>query len=139
MVARPGPEGWAKEKQIGSTLAKCAHLFDLAGVPLDKSRKPYQTVRHVAGARDFLAHAKTEEFDEHIPASRLNDMNPVDLDIDRFGSEAFATDAVAQIEALANTLNHALRAKFPYVPVGSDGGAFYGISGSSQASLPELQ
>ena len=133
------PDAWAREKEIGSTLAKCAYLFALAGIPLDKSRRPYQTVRQVAGARDFLAHAKTEEFDELIPASRLNDMNPIDLDINRFGSESFATEALTQIEALANTLNQGLRAKFDYVPVGSAGGAFYGISGSSEASLPELQ
>jgi hypothetical protein len=133
------PEGWAREKEIGSTLAKCAHLFALAGIPLDKSRRPYQTVREVAGARDFLAHAKMEHFDEIIPASQLNEMVPIEPEINRFGSEAFATEALSQIEALANTLNQGLRAKFHYVPVGSAGGAFYGISGSSEASLPEVQ
>ena len=132
-------EGWAKEKEIGSTLAKCAHLFALAGIPLDRSRKPYQVVREVARARDFLAHARTEPFDEIIPASQMDGMVPIQPEITRFGSEAFATEALVQIEALANTLNAGLRAKFDYVPVGSAAGAFYGISGSSEASLPELQ
>ena len=133
------PENWAKERDLGNTLAKCAHLFVLAGVPFDKSGKTYQVVREVSGARDFLAQAKTEEFDEIIPASRLDDMNPVDLKITRFGSESFATEAMAHIEALANILNQGLRAKFDHVPVGSAGGAFYGNTGSWEAGLPELQ
>ena len=111
----------------------------LADIPLDKSRMPYQAVRAVAGAREFLAHAKTEVFDEIIPASRMDEMTPIEPEIMRFGSEAFATEALSQIEALANTLNAGLRAKFDYVPVGSAAGAFYGISGSSEASFPELQ
>ena len=133
------PVNFAKERKLGNTMAKCAHLFALAGVPFDKSGKTYQVVQEVARARDFLAHAKTEEFDEIISAARLDDMNPVDLKIKRFGSESFATDAIAEIKALADILNQGLRAKFDHVPVGSAAGAFYGNSSSWEAGLPELQ
>lgn len=133
------PEGWKRERKLGGTLGKCEHLFRLAGATLDKNQPPFLGVQALAKARDFLAHARTEEFEETIPASRLDDPTPVPLRIDYYGSASFAAEAMAHVEGLANTLNEALRSKFDYVAVGSPGGAFYGIDGSWEAGPAEVQ
>jgi hypothetical protein len=132
---------WLDEKSFFSkgeyrgTLGKYAYLAAISSHVVDKSCRPYQTVRELSDARDFLVHARTEEFDVIVPAEKLEEMKPHPSALDRYASAEFVGRAVADVEALSDSLHFSLIAKFGDIGIGSGRGAFSGIDSSWHASL----
>ena len=132
---------WVDERTFFSkgeyrgTLGKFGYLAAISEQVVDKSRRPYQTVRELSDARDFLVHAKTEEFDVIVPAERLDEMRPHPSALDRYSSAEFVARAVADVEALSDALHSSLVAKFGNIGIGSGQGAFSGIDSQWHASL----
>jgi hypothetical protein len=117
------------------TLGKFKYLAELAGVDVERSRRPYQTVRVLAEARDFLAHAKVEEFDLVVSADKLDDAEPRSSVLRVYAEPKFAQKALEDVERLSDGLQRALFVRFGPLLFGSEVGAFSGISGGWGASL----
>lgn len=137
------PDVWEKEAEVFSkgphrrTLGKFDYLASLCGHSTDKSRRPFQTVRELASARDFLVHAKTELFDTRASAEDVAAVFRRPSVLDRYASLDFSTRALEDVEAVCDSLLAALTAKFGDTGIGSKRGVFSGIVGSYHATLVE--
>ena len=135
------PATWKIERKFFSTgtyqgtIGKYKYLAELANLTIDASRRPFQTVKKVSEARDFLAHAKVEEFDLIVPAETLDEFKPHPSALDKYSSAPFAKAALQDIERVADALHLALLKKFVNLQFGSKAGAFSGVTGGFHASL----
>ncbi len=76
------PDVWKDERRFFTsgkyrgTLGKFHYLAELAGLRVEKSRRPFQTVKRLSEARDFLGHAKVEKFNVVVPVEKLDEPHP---------------------------------------------------------------
>lgn len=135
------PAVWKDEKKFfgtgkyRGTLGKCHYLAELVGLSIETSRRPFQTARQLAEARDFLGHAKVEEFDVVVPVAKLDEPRPYPSAMDTYSSATFAKRAIEDVEKLCDALHLALIKKFGQLLFGSSAGAFSGVRGGWHASL----
>lgn len=134
-------ETWKDERRFFAggkyrgTLGKFQYLAELASFQVEKSRRPYQTVRELAEARDFLGHARVEEFDLIVPVERLDQPRPYPSMLDTYSEPKFVKRAIDDVEKLSDGLHRALVEKFGQLLFGSAAGAFSGVRGGWHASL----
>ncbi len=135
------PDTWKDERRFFAsgayrgTLGKFQYLAESAGHSFEKSRRPFQTVKRLAEARDFLGHAKVEEFNVVVPVEKLDEPRPYPSILDTYSSPAFAKRAIEDVEKLSDALHHALLKRFGQLLFGSGAGAFSGVRGGWRASL----
>lgn len=140
-LRRVAPEVWQDERAFFSTglyrgtLGKFEYLASACNYAVNRGRRPFQSVKKLSEARDFLAHARVEEFDLVIPAEKLDEPKPSPSVLDTYASADFAKRTLADLEQLADALQVALGRRFGQLPFGSDEHAFAGISRSWHAAL----
>jgi hypothetical protein len=69
-------------------------------------------VKQAAEARDFLAHARVEEFDVIVPVEKLDEFKPHPSALDTYSSAAFAKRTLQDIEKIADEPHVALLKRF---------------------------
>lgn len=137
------PGAWKDERNFfvqaryRGTLGKFEYLAELCGHTVDKSRRPFQTVRKLSEVRNFLAHAPVEHFDVKVPVKKLEELQPHPSVLHVYACPKFAAKALADVEALLDGLQVALVARFDDIRIGSTVGAFSAIEGLWAASLVE--
>jgi hypothetical protein len=135
------PDIWKDERRFFAcgnyrgTLGKLHYLAELAGLSVETSRRPFQTVNQLSEARDFLGHAKVEEFNVVVPVENLDEPRPYPSVLDKYSSPKFAKRAIEDVEKLADTLHRALLKRFGQLFFGSAAGAFSGVRGGWHTSL----
>jgi hypothetical protein len=91
----------------------------------------------LADARDFLGHAKVEEFDLIVPVEKLDEPHPSPSKLDSYTEAKFAKKAIEDVEKLSDGLHKALLARFGQLEFGPAAGAFSGVRGGWHAALVE--
>ena len=115
-------------------MGKFWFLASMNGALFDVSRRPVQTLVEMTRARNFLAHARVDEYVVDIAAERLDDSQWVQSELDRYASEHFATQAIEDVEKAPNALATAFGTRLTFC---ADGRAFSGLRHSWKASRGE--
>lgn len=121
--------------EFTGTLGKYHWLARKFDVTIDTSRRPYQSVKELAQARDVLAHAKTEVLDVVVRTKDLSSAPRPASILDRYSSLDFADKALGDLLSVSNALVQAVRARLGHIGVGGERGAYDGVDGSWQASI----
>jgi hypothetical protein len=139
---RLAPDVWTKERtffakgKYQGTLGKFRYLSELTGYHYSASRRPFQTVRHLATVRDKLAHGRVETFDVRTSLKRADSVGTTPR-LREWGELSFAKRAVADIKALADGLMAAAKARCGEWAAGYRSSAFTGISSIGGVDLEE--
>ena len=133
------PDTWKNERRFfsrgkyrGGTMGKFRFLALKSGAPFDVSSRPVQTLVEMTRARNFLAHARVDEYDVVVAAERLDDPKWVQGKLDQYSSEHFATRAIEDIEKAADALVTAFGVGHKFCAAGH---AFSGLSHSWKAKI----
>jgi hypothetical protein len=138
------PDIWAKEREVFSkgqyrgTLGKFDYLADKFSVSVDRSRRPYQTVRELAEARDELVHARTEMFDVVVKAPSLDSIPRHTSILDIYSSTEFVARTMTDIKQVSDALLNSVKRQAGDIEIGGTGGAFDGVYGSWEASAEQV-
>ena len=132
------PDTWKNERRVFSrgkyrgTMGTFRFLALKSGASFDVSSRPVQTLVEMTQARNFLAHARVDEYDVVVAAERLDDPKWVQGKLDQYSSEHFATRAIEDVEKAANDLVTAFGAGLTFCAAGH---AFSGLSHSWKAKI----
>ena len=129
------PDTWKNERRVfykGGTMEKFRFLASMSEASFDDSKRPVQTLIEMTRARNFLAHARVDEYDVVVAAERLDDPKWVQGKLDWYSSERFATRAIEDVEKAANALAAAFGSRLTFCP---NGYAFSGLSHSWKAKI----
>lgn len=116
------PEVWKDERTFFNTppykgtMGKLAYLADHCGMSqLDKSRRPYQTVKNLHKIRDFMAHGRMEVIRKEVTfrPDRLPDFLPNFFD--KHVSASAARKGLDDTEQLIKGLHDAAQKRFKTV------------------------
>lgn len=113
---RVAPPAWEDERaffargRYQGTLGKLRYIGTALGVPIDTSRRPYQTLRELRKRRDDLVHARTEIVDQVVYYRTPAELGTIAPAIHRFGDDRFLHRAMADAEELCDRLQAAAQA-----------------------------
>jgi hypothetical protein len=123
--------------ETGSSLQKFGYLSEITGHNYRIDRGPYQAVLALAAIRDFLAHARSEEYAVTTKA-KFADMTSLkhQAEMLKWGDGQFTDEALKNIEALADDFMKAVKASPDHEHLVVDRySAFDGVSGESSIGL----
>lgn len=143
MLRQVRPQTWEVERKFFSTgefvgtLGKFCYLAREFELAIDRSRRPYQGIAELAKARDFLAHGRTEGFNDMSRALCVEQAQAPSSTLSHYGDLGFTSSSLADIESVSNDLLNAIEAYMGGLDIGGAGGAFAGVDGLWHAYIDD--
>ena len=115
------PDVWRDERTFFNsepykgtgTLGKVQFLMKECRSPeLDKSRRPYQTLRNLQKARNFLVHGRTEEVQQEMERDPQEMPKAAVMFLDKHATKAQLKQALEDVEQVIRTLHQAAQSAF---------------------------
>jgi hypothetical protein len=137
------PDVWARERDFFAkgtyrgTLGKFKYLAEKSEHTYEVGQRPFQTVRQLLHVCDYIAHGRAKLIEFKSDAKRAEDDARGESALRAWGKRDFAERALADVEAVADGLITAARAKFGEWSVGYRVTAFTGISSMGGIDLDE--